>query len=42
MKLKEQSGETVFEKKVVKTGQKRKRLDKGDPGVIDGYQGYNN
>lgn len=37
--LGEQEGATVFEKKIVKTGQKRKRLEKGDPGDIDGYQG---
>jgi len=30
---------TVFEAKKVCTGAKRKRLDRGDPGVIDGYAG---
>ena len=38
-KLSEHEGATVFEKKVVKTGQKRKRLEKGDPSDVDGYQG---
>jgi pre-mRNA-processing factor 17 len=38
-RLKEMGGATVGEVKVVKTGQKRKRLDKGDPGDVDGYQG---
>lgn len=30
---------TVFEAKTVRTGVKRKRLDKGDPGDVDGYEG---
>ena len=30
---------TVFEAKTVFTGVKRKRLDKGDPGEVDGYEG---
>ena len=30
---------TVFEAKTVRTGAKRKRLDKGDPGDVDGYEG---
>ena len=29
----------MFEKKLVRTGQKRKRLEKGDPSDVDGYQG---
>ena len=35
----ELDGATVFERKVVRTGEKRKREAKGDPGVIDGYMG---
>lgn len=35
----EHGGASIFEKKVVRTGEKRKRLEKGDPAVIDGYQG---
>ena len=35
----EHEGASIFEKKVVRTGEKRKRLEKGDPAVIDGYQG---
>lgn len=30
---------TVFEAKTVRTGVKRKRLEKGDPGDVDGYMG---
>ena len=30
---------TVFETKTVRTGQKRKREGKGDPGDVDGYMG---
>ncbi len=30
---------TVFEAKMVRTGEKRKREDKGDPGEVDGYKG---
>lgn len=32
-------GVTVFEAKTVCTGVKRKRLDKGDPGDVEGYAG---
>ena len=35
----ELEGVTVFEAKTVRTGQKRKRDPKGDPGDIDGYMG---
>ncbi|XP_064404437.1 pre-mRNA-processing factor 17-like isoform X2 [Halichondria panicea] len=35
----ELEGVTVFEAKTVSTGVKRKRLDKGDPGEVDGYEG---
>ena len=38
-KISEQEGVTVFEKKVVRTGEKRKREDKGTPDDIDGYKG---
>lgn len=30
---------TVFETKQVRTGMKRKREEKGDPGDVDGYKG---
>jgi pre-mRNA-processing factor 17 len=32
-------GLTVFEAKTVRSGEKRKREEKGDPGDIDGYKG---
>ena len=35
----EMEGLTVFEAKVVRTGKKRKREGKGDPGDVDGYKG---
>ena len=38
-KLSEHEGATVFEKKVVRTGEKRKREDKGDPADVGGYKG---
>ena len=38
-KISEKEGVTVFEKKVVRTGEKRKREDKGTPDDIDGYKG---
>lgn len=38
-KISEEEGVTVFEKKVVRTGEKRKREDKGTPDDIDGYKG---
>lgn len=30
---------TVFEAKTVRTGEKRKREEKGDPGDVEGYMG---
>ena len=38
-RIDELEGATVFERKVVRTGEKRKRAPKGDPGDIDGYMG---
>lgn len=38
-RMNELEGVTVFEAKTVRTGQKRKREEKGDPGDVDGYQG---
>ena len=38
-KAKESKGLTVFEKTKPRAGDKRKREDKGDPGVIEGYKG---
>ena len=35
----ELEGATVFEVKQVRTGEKRKREEKGDPGDIEGYMG---
>lgn len=35
----EMEGATVFEVKQVRTGEKRKREDKGDPGDTEGYMG---
>lgn len=37
--MQQHGGASIFEKRIVKTGEKRKRLEKGDPAVIDGYQG---
>lgn len=37
--IQQHGGASIFEKRIVKTGEKRKRLEKGDPAVIDGYQG---
>ena len=37
--MNELEGVTVFEAKTVRTGQKRKREDKGDPGDLEGYKG---
>ena len=41
-RVEELEGATVFERKVVRTGEKRKRESKGDPGEIDGYMGKQN
>ncbi|XP_028415005.1 pre-mRNA-processing factor 17-like [Dendronephthya gigantea] len=38
-KAKETKGLTVFEASKPRTGDKRKREDKGDPGLIEGYKG---
>ena len=38
-RMNELEGMTVFEAKTVRTGQKRKREDKGDPGDLEGYKG---
>lgn len=35
----EMAGATVFEVKQVRTGEKRKREEKGDPGDTEGYMG---
>lgn len=35
----EMDGLTVFEAKTVRTGKKRKREGKGNPGDVDGYMG---
>ncbi len=32
-------GTSLFEKKIVRTKEKRKRESKGDPAVVDGYKG---
>lgn len=38
-KAKENKGLTVFEASKPRAGDKRKREDRGDPGLIEGYKG---
>jgi hypothetical protein len=38
-KAKESKGVSVFEASKPRAGDKRKREDRGDPGVIEGYKG---
>ena len=38
-KAKENKGVTVFEASKPRPGDKRKREDRGDPGLIEGYKG---
>ena len=38
-KILENEGASLFEKKVVRTKEKRKREEMGDPGDVEGYKG---
>ncbi len=38
-KMSENEGASLFEKKVIRTKEKRKREEIGDPGDIEGYKG---